>query len=53
MVQPDGPGPVEEIRKMQAGVDAYTGINEVTFDEEGSRESDDAEAHVRVGSIGS
>jgi hypothetical protein len=46
-------GPVDEIRKMQAEVDAYTGINEVTFEEEGSPESDDAEAHVGVGSIGS
>jgi hypothetical protein len=46
-------GPVDEIRKMQAEVDAYTGINEVTFDEENSPESDDAEAHVGVGSIGS
>jgi hypothetical protein len=46
-------GPVDEIRKMQAEVDAYTGIDEVTFDEEGSPESDDTQAHVGVASIGS
>lgn len=46
-------GPVDEIRKMQAEVDAYTGINEVAFDEEGSPESDEAEAHAGVASIDS
>lgn len=46
-------GPVDEIRKMQAEVDAYTGINEVMFDEEDAPESADAEAHAEMGSIGS
>jgi hypothetical protein len=46
-------GPVDEIRKMQAEVDVYTGINEVTFVDEDTPESDDAEAHIGVGSIGS
>jgi hypothetical protein len=45
-------GPVEEIRKMQAEIDAYTGMNEVSFDDEDAPESG-AEAHAGAGSIGS
>jgi hypothetical protein len=47
-------GPVDEIRKMQAEIDAYTGMNEVSFDDEDApEESDAAEAPTGAGSIGS
>jgi hypothetical protein len=46
-------GPADEIRKIQAEIDAYTGRKEVVFDDEDAPESDDAEAHAEVGSIGS
>jgi hypothetical protein len=46
-------GPVDEIRKIQAEIDAYTGMNEVVFDDEDAPESDDAETHAGVGSIDS
>ena len=46
-------GPVDEIRKIQAEIDAYTGLNEVVFDGEDAPESADAETHVEAGSIGS
>jgi hypothetical protein len=46
-------GPVDEIRKIQAEIDAYTGMNEVVFDDEDAPESADAEIQARVGSLGS
>ncbi len=46
-------GPVDEIRKIQAEIDAYTGMNEVAFDDDDTPESDDAEAHTGVGAIDS
>jgi hypothetical protein len=46
-------GPVDQIRKIQAEIDAYTGLNEVVFDDEDAPESSDSEAHAEVGSIDS
>jgi hypothetical protein len=46
-------GPVDEIRKLQREIDAYTRMNEVAFDDEDAPESADAETQARVGSIGS
>ena len=46
-------GPVHEIRKIQAEIDAYTGMNEVAFDDDGTPESDGAEADAGVCSIDS
>jgi hypothetical protein len=46
-------GPVDEIRKIQAEIDAYTGMNEVAIDDEDAPESDAAEAHTGAGSVGS
>jgi hypothetical protein len=46
-------GPADEIRRIQAEIDAYTGRDQVVFDDEGSSESDDAEAPAGVASIDS
>lgn len=46
-------GPADEIRKLQKEIDAYTGMDQVVFADEDTRESDDAEAHAGVGSIDS
>jgi hypothetical protein len=42
-------GPVDEIRKIQAEIDAYTGMNEVPSDEEDAAEFDAAAAHAESG----
>jgi hypothetical protein len=46
-------GPVDEIRKLQKEIDAYTGMNEVAFDEEDAPEFDATETHAGAGSVGS
>jgi hypothetical protein len=45
-------GPVDEIRKIQAEIDAYTGMDQVVIDED-ARESAEAKTRAEVGSIGS
>jgi hypothetical protein len=46
-------GPADEIRKLQKEIDAYTGLDQVSIDEEEAPESADAEADAKVGSTGS
>jgi uncharacterized protein YPO0396 len=46
-------GPVDEIRKLQSQIDAYTGLAEVEIAGEDAPESADAETHAEMGSIGS
>ncbi len=46
-------GPVDEIRKIQAEIDAYTGMDQVVIDDEDARESAEAKDRAEVGSIGS
>ncbi|MGA2704312.1 MAG: hypothetical protein ABSH35_24840 [Isosphaeraceae bacterium] len=46
-------GPVDEIRKIQAEIDAYTGMDQVVIDDEDARESAEAKTRAEVGSIGS
>ena len=46
-------GPVDEIRKIQAEIEAYTGMDQVVFDDEDARESAEARTRAQVGAIGS
>lgn len=46
-------GPVDEIRKLQKEINAYTGMDLVVFDDQDAPKSADAETHVEMGSIGS
>lgn len=46
-------GPVDEIRKIQAEIDAYTGLDQVEIADEDVSEPADVEAHAGVGSTGS
>jgi hypothetical protein len=46
-------GPVDEIRRLQREIDAYSGMNEVASADEGASESADTEAHAEMGSVSS
>ena len=45
-------GPADEIRRMQAEVDAYTGMDQVVSDDEHATQSDGVEAHAKAESTG-